>query len=131
MSEFRKVHQFVVFATNTPIQHALAEFMRKPENYNSLCDFYQRKRDFFLDALKNSKFKALPCNGTYFQLLDYSNISDESEMDMAVRLVEEHGIASIPVSSFYRTQENNNTLRFCFAKKESTLKKAADILCTI
>jgi methionine transaminase len=131
MTEFRKVHQFVVFATNTPIQHALAEFMRKPDNYNALCSFYQRKRDFFSDALKNSKFKALPCNGTYFQLLDYSNISDESEMSMAVRLVKEHGIASIPVSSFYRTQENNNTLRFCFAKKESTLKKAADILCTI
>ncbi len=131
MTEYRKVHQFVVFAVNTPIQYAVAEYLNNPDNYKSLGNFYQEKRDFFLSEIVDSKFKPLTNHGTYFQLLDYSNISDETEMDMAVRLVKEHGIASVPVSSFYRTQENNHTLRFCFAKKESTLKKAGEILCKI
>lgn len=131
MTEFRKIHQFVVFAVNTPIQYAIAEFIQNPDNYNSLGSYYQKKRDFFLSAISNSKFKPLACNGTYFQLLDYSNISDEPEMDMAVRLIKEYGIATVPVSSFYRTKENNKTLRFCFAKQESTINKAAEILCKI
>ncbi len=131
MAEFRKVHQFVVFAVNTPIQYAVAEYLQNPNNYNSLGNFYQQKRDFFISAISNSKFKPLACNGTYFQLLDYSNISDEPEMDMAVRLVKEYGIATVPVSSFYRTKENNHTLRFCFAKQEQTINKAAEILCKI
>ncbi len=130
-AEFRKVHQFVVFAVNTPIQHAVAEYLKNPDNYISLGSFYQEKRDYFISAIKGSKFKPLPCNGTYFQLLDYSNISDEPEMEMATKLVKEHGIAAVPVSPFYRTQDNNCTLRFCFAKKESTLKEAAEILCRI
>jgi len=131
MAEFRKVHQFVVFAVNTPIQHAIAQYLQNPDNYTTLGSFYQKKRDFFLSAISDSKFKPLSCNGTYFQLLDYSNISDEPEMDMAVRLVKEFGIATVPVSSFYRTNENNRTLRFCFAKQESTINKAAEILCKI
>ena len=131
MAEFRKVHQFVVFAVNTPIQHAIAQYLQNPDNYTTLGSFYQKKRDFFLSAISDSKFKPLSCNGTYFQLLDYSNISDEPEMDMAVRLVKEYGIATVPVSSFYRTNENNRTLRFCFAKQESTINKAAEILCKI
>jgi methionine transaminase len=131
MAEYRKVHQFVVFAANTPIQYAVAEYLKNPKNYKSLSRFYQKKRDFFLSSIKNSKFKPLTNHGTYFQLLDYSSISDEKEMDMAVRLVKEYGIASVPVSSFYRTHDNNHTLRFCFAKKESTLKKAGEILCKI
>ncbi len=130
-AEFRKVHQFVVFAVNTPIQHAIAEYLKNPDNYNSLGNFYEKKRDYFLDAIKGSKFVPIPCHGTYFQLLNYSAISDEDEMDMAKRLITEYGIASVPVSPFYRTKENNHTLRFCFAKKESTLLEAADILCKI
>ena len=131
MNEFRKVHQFVVFAVNTPVQYAIAQYLQNPINYLNLSNFYQKKRDYFLKAISNSKFKPLTCNGTYFQLLDYSAISDEPEMDMAVRLVKEFGIATVPVSSFYRTKENNNTLRFCFAKQESTIDKAAEILCKI
>ena len=130
-AEFRKVHQFVVFAVNTPIQYAVAEYLKNPENYTTLSGFYQQKRDFFLKAIEGSKFKPLTCQGTYFQLLDYSAIYDEPEMEMATRLVKEFGIAAVPVSPFYRTVENNNTLRFCFAKKEETLKEAADILCKI
>jgi methionine transaminase len=84
-----------------------------------------------ISAIAESKFKALTCRGTYFQLLDYSAISDEPEMEMATRLVKEFGIAAVPVSSFYRTKENNHTLRFCFAKTEETLNKAAEILCKI
>ncbi len=131
MAEFRKVHQFVVFAVNTPIQYAVAEYLKNPINYTSLGDFYQQKRDYFISAIAESKFKALTCRGTYFQLLDYSAISDEPEMEMATRLVKEFGIAAVPVSSFYRTKENNHTLRFCFAKTEETLNKAAEILCKI
>lgn len=130
-SEFRKFHQFVVFASNTPIQHALADFIQKPENYEGLGNFYQKKRDYFLNAIKSSRFKAIPAKGTYFQLLDYSNISDESEYSFAKRLVKEYGIASIPLSSFYHNNKNQQQLRFCFAKQESTLDKAAEILCKI
>lgn len=130
-AEFRKVHQFVVFAVNTPIQYAVAEYLKNADNYKSLSSFYQRKRDYFLKAISKSKFKPVDCHGTYFQLLNYSAISDEPEMEMATRLIKEFGIASVPVSPFYRTQENNHTLRFCFAKEESTLDKAAEILCKI
>ena len=129
--EFRKVHQFNVFAVNTPIQHAIAEFIQNESNYNSLADFYQEKRDFFVSSLKNSRFKVLPCYGTYFQLLDYSNISKDKEMEFATRLCLEHGLAAIPVSSFYNRGNDNKILRFCFAKKESTLLQAAKILCKI
>ncbi|PLX14964.1 MAG: aminotransferase [Marinilabiliales bacterium] len=131
MKEFRKVHQFVVFAANTPIQHAIADYIKKPENYNYLGDFFQKKRDVFVNAIKNSRFKALSCMGTYFQLLDYKDISDEKELDFAKRLTIEHGIASVPVSPFYKYGEENHSLRFCFAKEESTLLKAAEILCKI
>ncbi len=131
MAEFRKVHQFVVFAVNTPIQYAVAEYLKNPDNYTTLSGFYQKKRDYFLSMIANSKFKPLINHGTYFQLLDYSSISDEPEFEMAERMVKEFGIAAVPVSSFYRTKENNRTLRFCFAKKESTLKNAGEILCKI
>lgn len=130
-SEFRKIHQFTVFAVNTPIQHAVAQHLQNPENYTTLGTFYQQKRDLFLDGIKDSRFKPLSCHGTYFQLLDYSDISDKPEMEMAEWLIKEHGIASVPTSSFYRTVENNHTLRFCFAKKQSTINNAAQILCKI
>lgn len=131
MKEFRKAHQFNVFAVNTPIQHALAEYMADPENYLHLGAFYQQKRDFFVERLQGSRFKIIPSYGTYFQLLDYSEISDEKEMDFAKRLITEKGIASVPVSAFYHKKDEASVLRFCFAKGEETLEKAAEILCKI
>lgn len=131
MKEFRKVHQFVVFATNTPVQHALAEFLTDSTNYEDLGKFYQRKRDAFVKMIEPSRFKVIPTHGTYFQLLDYSAITDESETEFAVRLVKEHSLASIPVSVFYQQKTDNHVLRFCFAKEEQTLEKAAEILCRI
>lgn len=131
MAEFRKVHQFVVFAVNTPVQHAVAEFLKNPSNYLNLGDFYQQKRDQFLKLISTSRFKSVPASGTYFQLLDYSRISDEKEFDFAVRLTKEFGIASVPVSSFYHNLADNKVLRFCFAKTEETLEKAAEVICKI
>jgi methionine transaminase len=131
MKEFRKVHQFTVFAVNTPIQMAIAEYLKKPKNYSGLNTFFQQKRDFFVNALKPSRFEVIPSFGTYFQLLGYHTISDESEMDFAEELVKVHGLASVPVSAFYHDQTDNKMLRFCFAKEESTLMKAAEILCGI
>jgi methionine aminotransferase len=130
MTEFRKVHQFIVFACNTPIQHALAEFIQD-KTYLELGSFYQQKRDYFKDLLKESKFEIIPSYGTYFQLLNYSKISDEKETAFAVRLVKEYGIGSIPVSAFYHNNIDNKVLRFCFAKSEETLEKAAEKLCKI
>ncbi|MCD4736481.1 MAG: aminotransferase class I/II-fold pyridoxal phosphate-dependent enzyme, partial [Bacteroidales bacterium] len=131
MSEFRKAHQFVVFACNTPVQYAIAEFLKNKKNYNHLAGFYQEKRDYFVNAVSNSRFKVIPTSGTYFQLLDYSEISEEKETDFAVRLTKEFKIASIPVSVFYYRENDNKVLRFCFAKKTETLDKAAEILCRI
>lgn len=131
MNEFRKIHQFVVFACNTPIQYALAEFLTDSTNYEDLGKFYQRKRDYFLKLIEGSKFKVVPSHGTYFQLLDYSAITDEPEQEFALRMTREHKLASIPVSVFYHEKVNNHVLRFCFAKEEPTLEKAAEILCKI
>jgi methionine aminotransferase len=128
MNEFRKAHQFVVFAGNTPIQHALAEFLKDEENYIHLNDFYQKKRDYFVERIKGSRFKVIPAYGTYFQLLDYSAISDEAELDFAIRITKEKNLATIPISSFYHNKIDNKVLRLCFAKKEETLDKAAEIL---
>ena len=128
MKEFRKVHQYVVFAVNTPIQMALAEFLKDEENYLHISDMYQEKRDFFLNAIKSSRFTLSPSQGTYFQLLNYSAITDEKDTDFAKRLTKEHRVASIPVSVFYHNPIHDNVLRFCFAKQEETLEKAAEIL---
>lgn len=127
-TEFRKVHQFVTFSTNTPIQHALADFLSEKRGYPDLSSFYQRKRDLFLDAIKGSRWKPLPSRGTYFQLLDYSAITDEPDMDFAMRLTKEHGVASIPTSAFLYKQPAPLALRFCFAKKDETLRTAAERL---
>jgi len=127
--EFRKIHQFITYASNTPIQHAYADFMQNKDIYLSLCGFYQKKRDLFLTLIKDSKFKAESCNGTYFQMLDYSEISDEPDFEFSRRLTVENGIASIPPSVFYHDKQDNKVLRFCFAKKDETLKKAAEKLC--
>lgn len=131
MKEFRKLHQFIVFTVNTPIQHAIAEYLGDSKHYTDLGAFFQQKRDYFLDAIKSSRFKVLPSHGTYFQLLDYSNISEEPELDFGRRLIREFGIAGVPVSSFYHNKSDNKIIRFCFAKKESTLETAAEILCKI
>ncbi len=126
--EIRKAHQFITFSVNTPIQLALAEFMTEPENYTRLGNFYQQKRDFFLDQIKGSSFEPLPCFGSYFQLLSYKNISDKSDIEMAEWLTKERKLASIPVSPFYKDRTDHRLLRFCFAKKEETLEKAGQLL---
>ena len=131
MEEFRKVHQFNVFTVNTPIQYAIAEFLEEKKNYIHLGEFYQKKRDYLVKALASSRFKIIPCHGTYFQLVNYEDISDEPEMDFAVRLIKDHGVATIPVSSFHHHGINNHILRLCFAKKEETLAQASSILCMI
>lgn len=128
MQEFQKVHQFNVFCVNHPMQKALADYLQEPRHYLELSEFYQRKRDLFLNLVKESRFKINPAKGTYFQVLDYSGITDESDIDFAKRLTIEHKIASIPMSAFNENNLDNNVLRFCFAKTDDTLKQAADIL---
>jgi methionine aminotransferase len=129
--EFQRIHQFLTFASNTPIQCAYAEFMQHQEVYSNLSSFYQKKRDRFQSLIKESRFKALPCKGTYFQILDYSNISDDPDVEFAKQLTIEKGVASIPPSVFYRQSDDHRVLRFCFAKKDETIEKAAEILCRI
>jgi methionine aminotransferase len=128
MAEFRKVHQFVVFCTNTPVQYALSEFIRN-RNYLSIGSFYQEKRDYFNQLIRSTRFKFRPAQGSYFQCLDYSGLSKEKDTDFAVRLTKEAGVASIPLSVFYHERKDNHILRFCFAKKNETLEAAAERLC--
>lgn len=128
MSEFRKIHQFNCFSCNSPVQFALAEFLLQKEKYLQLGSFLQQKRDHFFTLMQQTKFKALPSYGSYFQLYDYSGITDETEKDFAIRLTREYKVASIPTSVFYKTGTDNKVLRFCFAKKESTLAEAVNRL---
>lgn len=128
MKEFRKVHQFVVFSVNTPMQLALAEYIKNSERYLSLNNFYQEKRDYFQNAIKASKWEIMPCHGTYFQLLGFKNISSLSDVAFADELTIKHKLASIPVSVFYNKPTDHSVLRFCFAKSNETLDKAAAIL---
>lgn len=128
MHEFRKVHQYNVFSVNHPMQKGLVQYLKTQENYLKLPTFYQAKRDFFLHAIRPSKFTIKPSKGTYFQLLGYEKISIENEIDFAIRLTKEFKIASIPISVFYKNKNNQKLLRFCFAKNEETLHKAAIIL---
>ena len=128
MKEFRKVHQFVVFAVNTPIQYAISEYLKNKDEYLQLGAFYQEKRDYFLKLLSGSKFTIRPSSGTYFQLLGYEKITNEKDNVFAERLTKEIGVASIPVSAFYHEKIQNNVLRFCFAKTNETLEKAAEKL---
>lgn len=131
MLEFRKVHQFNAFVSNSPVQYAFADYMKNKDAYLSLAAFYQKKRDFFLEGLKGSRFKPLPSRGTFFQNLAYDAISDERDTDLAIRLTKEKGVASIPVSVFYREPPAHKVLRFCFAKSEATLARGAEILRTL
>lgn len=130
MAEFRKIHQYVVFCANTPLQYAFSEFI-KNKNYLELPQFYQQKRDFFLNQIKGSLFKFVPASGSYFQCLDYSGITHEKDVEFASRITKDFKVASIPVSSFYHEGDDNKLLRFCFAKKSETLSLAADRLCSI
>ena len=128
MTEFRKVHQFNVFSCNHPAQHAIADYISDSENYLNIKSIYKNKRDIFLEAISSSNFKSIYCQGTYFQLLDYSKITTENDVNFAKQLVLNSGIASIPVSVFYNSPLDEKVLRFCFAKKDETLYKACEIL---
>ncbi|WP_299761204.1 methionine aminotransferase [uncultured Dokdonia sp.] len=131
MEEFQKVHQFAVFSVHHPTQKAFATYLKTPNHYLKLGAFYQRKRDLFLELIKGSRFKMTPSLGTYFQLVDYSAITEESDIVFAERLIKEKGIASIPTSVFNLDQEDFKMLRFCFAKTDETLEQAAEILNSI
>jgi methionine transaminase len=131
MKEFRKIHQFNAFSVFGPVQFALASFLQNENQYLQLGNELQQKRDYLVNLMKQTKFEPLPSYGSYFQIYSYKNISTENEYDMAVRLVKECGVATIPVSAFYKTAKENCTLRFCFAKKESTLDAAVEKLAKI
>jgi methionine aminotransferase len=126
--EFRKMHQFITFAVNTPMQYALAAYLRDASKYLELPDFFQAKRDLFRSLMADSSFDLLPCEGSYFMLGDYSNISDLDDMAFAERLTRDYGVATIPLSPFYATPPDQKIVRFCFAKTEDVLEKAAEKL---
>jgi len=131
MAEFRKVHQFNVFTVNTPMQHGLASFMSNPEHHLGLPAFYQRKRDLFRSGLTGTRLRLLPSQGSYFQCVDYSTVSDLKEEDFCRWLTTEVGVAAIPLSAFYQGGFEQRIARFCFAKKDSTLNLALDRLARI
>jgi methionine aminotransferase len=126
--EIRKTHQFITFSVNTPVQLALAEYMKTPAHYENLGSFYQQKRDYFLQGIKGSSFEPILCHGSYFQSLSYKNISSLPDRQMAEELTIKHKVASVPVSVFYNDKTDNKLLRFCFAKSEQTLDQAMEIL---
>ena len=127
-AEFRKVHQFNVFTVNTPVQHGLAQYMSDPKPYIELSAFYQRKRDLFRAGLAKTRLKLLPSQGSYFQCVDYSAVSDRSEEDFCRWLTTDLGVAAIPLSAFYDDGRNQKLARFCFAKRDETLNTALDRL---
>lgn len=127
-TEFRKLHQWVTFSSATPLQYALADYLKTPAHYLGLSAFYQQKRDLFASFFKESRWKILPSQGSFFQCLDYSAISDEADVDLAVRLTKEIKVASIPVSVFYEKPTTDRILRFCFAKNDDMLQEAAQRL---
>ena len=130
--EYRKIHQFNTFTSCTPMQVALADYLAgNPGHYLQLPDFYQAKRDHLRKAMAGSRFRALACHGTYFQLFDYSKISDEKDIDLVTRMTREHGVAAIPVSVFYGDRRDDKVVRLCFAKSEETLSRASEILCQL
>jgi methionine aminotransferase len=128
MKEFRKIHQFNCFTCDTPKQVALATFLQQRNHYLELGNFLQQKRDYFQNLMQQTRLQPLPSHGSYFQIYSYSHISEESEKDFAIRLTKEYGVATIPVSAFYQSEVNHQVLRFCFSKKESTLKAAVERL---
>ena len=131
MEEFVKVHQFNVFSVNHPMQVAIAKYLEDENTYMGLGAFYQEKRDLFLKLMEGSRFKMIPSKGTYFQAANYSEISGDNDMEFARQMTIEHGVASIPVSAFNLNKRDDHMLRFCFAKTDETLKRAAEILCKL
>jgi len=129
--EFQKIHQFLTFTSNTPIQLAYADFMLQTEHYLKLSKFYQAKRDLFRQLMRSSRFTPLPCAGTYFQMMGYAQISDEPDVDFTRRLTAQYGVAAIPPSVFYNNHTDYKVVRFCFAKQDETLIQAAEKLCRI
>ncbi len=125
MTEFRKVHQFNCFSCHSPSQVALSSFLQDKDSYLSLGAFLQQKRDHFASLMQQTRFEPLPSFGSYFQLYKYDRISEEKDTEFCTRLTRDHGVAAIPVSAFYSEQTDNKVIRFCFAKKESTLSEAA------
>jgi methionine aminotransferase len=131
-AELRRIHQYVTFTSITPVQLGIADFLTAhPEHHIELASFYQAKRDLFCHLLADSAFAVRPSSGTYFQLLDYSNYSDEADADLAIRLTKQAKVASIPVSVFYQQDPGHRVLRFCFAKDDATLCAGAEILCSL
>lgn len=128
MAEFRKVHQYNVFCVNHPLQYALSQILDEPKHYNGLSNFYEQKRDRFLDLIKNSKFKFKPTQGTYFQLADYSDVSSLPDTEFCLKLIQKYGLAAIPVSVFNKDNLQQGYIRFCFAKTDETLRQAAKII---
>lgn len=128
MNEFRKIHQFLLFSVNTPMQVAAAEYLKNEQHYLGLSEFFQQKRDHFREGMKQSRFELLPTYGSYFQLAKYDRITEESDADFAIRLTKEIGVATIPVSGFYSKATDHHILRFCFAKRQETLDKAVERL---
>jgi methionine transaminase len=126
--EFRKIHQFLTFSTATPLQYALADFMVEPSRYLHLNDFYQNKRDLFCEGLKNTGFIFTPAQGSFFQMVSYGHLSQESDYSLVMRLTKEIGVASIPVSVFYHDKTDHKLLRFCFAKEDWMLENALEKL---
>lgn len=130
--EIRKIHQYLTFSVNTPAQLALADMLaHSPQHYLTLPDFYQQKRDYLISALEKSRFKILPCSGTYFLLLDYRAISSLNDVSFCEWLTREVGVAAIPLSVFCNSQYAHSLIRICFAKQLPTLKQAAERLCQL
>lgn len=127
-AEFRKIHQFLTFSTATPLQYALADFMMEPSRYLHLNAFYNRKRDLFCRGLMETDFEFTPAQGSFFQLVSYGHLSQESDYDLAIRMTKQLGVASIPVSVFYHNKTDHKLLRFCFAKEDDVLEKALGLL---
>lgn len=127
-AEIRRSHQFVTFSVNTPVQLALAQYLKDPSTYLNLGNFYQKKRDFFLSQLAGSSFEPIPSYGSYFQVMSYRAISNRPDVEMAEDLTRKQKVASIPISVFYQDKTDNRLLRFCFAKREETLERACAVL---
>jgi methionine aminotransferase len=130
LTEIKKVHQFIVFSVNSICQVAISEYLDEVD-VSKLGSFYQEKRDYFRELLQNSRFELLPCEGTYFQVASYAAISEEPDVDFCKRLIVDHGVAAIPISTFYADGKDHQLIRFCFAKDNSTLEEAAKRLCGV
>jgi len=128
MTEFRRINQYQGFSVNTPAQYALAEFLQEGQNFSEMCSYHQSKRDYFIDLIGNSNFNAIPTASTYYQLLDYSKISELNDVDFAIKLINDYGVATVPFSAFMHEKNKHQLLRICFAKSNEILEQAAHVL---